>query len=197
MSSEAVSRRLVLADFVSETLVSQVLLVVGYAALIGLTAQIVIVLPFTPVPITGQTFGVLVGAMVLGSRRAAAGSFLYLGLGLVGVPWFAGASGGFRVVSTPSFGYLLGFVLASFVVGTLAEKGFDRKLIGTLSVMVIGNLLIYVLGASWLAFVSGLGVKDALVLGVVPFLVGDGLKALLADALLPSAWKVLDRYGPK
>ncbi len=197
MSSEAVSRRLVLADFVSEAVVSQILLVVGYAAIIGLTAQIVIVLPFTPVPITGQTFGVLVGAMVLGSRRAVAGSLLYLGLGLLGIPWFAGSSGGLKVVSTPTFGYLLGFVLASFVVGTLAEKGLDRKLLGTLGVMVVGNLLIYILGAGWLAFVSGLGVKDALILGVLPFLIGDGLKALLADVLLPTTWKVLDRFEPK
>ncbi len=197
MSSQAVSRRLVLADFVSEAVVSQILLVVGYAAIIGLTAQIVIVLPFTPVPITGQTFGVLVGAMVLGSRRAVAGSLLYLGLGLLGIPWFAGSSGGLKVVSTPTFGYLLGFVLASFVVGTLAEKGLDRKLLGTLGVMVVGNLLIYILGAGWLAFVSGLGVKDALILGVLPFLIGDGLKALLADVLLPTTWKVLDRFEPK
>ena len=197
MSSHAVSRRLVLADFVSEAVVSQILLVVGYAAIIGLTAQIVIVLPFTPVPITGQTFGVLVGAMVLGSRRAVAGSLLYLGLGLLGIPWFAGSSGGLKVVSTPTFGYLLGFVLASFVVGTLAEKGLDRKLLGTLGVMVVGNLLIYILGAGWLAFVSGLGVKDALILGVLPFLIGDGLKALLADVLLPTTWKVLDRFEPK
>ncbi len=197
MSSQAVSRLLVLADFVSEAVVSQILLVVGYAAIIGLTAQIVIVLPFTPVPITGQTFGVLVGAMVLGSRRAVAGSLLYLGLGLLGIPWFAGSSGGLKVVSTPTFGYLLGFVLASFVVGTLAEKGLDRKLLGTLGVMVVGNLLIYILGAGWLAFVSGLGVKDALILGVLPFLIGDGLKALLADVLLPTTWKVLDRFEPK
>lgn len=181
----------------SEAVVSQILLVVGYAAIIGLTAQIVIVLPFTPVPITGQTFGVLVGAMVLGSRRAVAGSLLYLGLGLLGIPWFAGSSGGLKVVSTPTFGYLLGFVLASFVVGTLAEKGLDRKLLGTLGVMVVGNLLIYILGAGWLAFVSGLGVKDALILGVLPFLIGDGLKALLADVLLPTTWKVLDRFEPK
>ncbi len=194
MSSQPVARRLVLGDFLGDALVAQVLLVLGYAALIGLTAQIVIILPFTPVPITGQTFGVLVGAMVLGTRRATIGSLIYLFLGLVGIPWFAGASGGFEIVSTPSFGYLLGFVLASYIVGTLAEKGFDRKFLGTLGVMVVGNLVIYLLGAGWLAFVSGLGLNQAILLGVVPFLIGDGIKALLADVLLPTAWRVADRF---
>lgn len=194
MSSQPLSKRVVLADFLSHTFISQAILVLGYAAFIGLSAQIVVRLPFTPVPITGQTFAVLVGAMVLGSKRAMAGSLAYLSLGLAGVPWFAGATGGVRALAAPSFGYILGFVLASFLVGALAEMRLDRYFLGTLGVMVVGNLGIYVLGAGWLAFVSGLGVKEAIVLGVLPFLIGDGLKALVADIVLPTTWRVVQRF---
>src|SRR3979411_2002616 len=120
-------RRFVLADTLPAFAVRDVLLVVGFAALVGLLAQIVIPLPFTPVPITGQTFGVLLGGMAIGWRRGILGMLLYTALGLAGLPGVAGGHGGLEIAGAPSFGYILGFVAAALTVGRLAERGFDRN----------------------------------------------------------------------
>src|SRR5438067_6276539 len=111
----------VLADAVPGERIRDAALVVAYAVLVGLVAQVVIPLPHTPVPITGQTFGVLLGGMALGWKRGLAGMALYAAAGAAGVPWFAGHSGGFSVITGPTAGYILGFVLAGAVVGKLAE----------------------------------------------------------------------------
>ncbi len=195
MLSDAVLRRreLVLADLIPGTLARDVLLVLGFAALTGLSAQISIRLPFTPVPITGQTLAVLLGGMALGAPRAILGMLAYLGIGLIGLPWFAGGAGGWAVVSSASFGYLLGFILAAAVVGWLAARGFDRGPLRVLLAMVVGNALIYLLGATWLAVDLHLGVSEALSLGVTPFLLGDAIKAAVAMGLLPGAWQLAGR----
>ncbi len=195
MLSDAVLRRreLVLADLIPGTLVRDVLLVLGFAALTGLSAQISIRLPFTPVPITGQTLAVLLGGMALGAPRAILGVLAYLGIGLIGLPWFAGGAGGWAVVSSDSFGYLLGFILAAAVVGWLAARGFDRGPLRVLLAMVVGNALIYLLGATWLAVDLHLGASQALSLGVTPFLLGDAIKAAVAMGLLPGAWRLAGR----
>ena len=195
MLSDAVLRRreLVLADLIPGTLVRDVLLVLGFAALTGLSAQISIRLPFTPVPITGQTLAVLLGGMALGAPRAVLGMLAYLAIGLIGLPWFAGGAGGWAVVSSASFGYLLGFILAAAVVGWLAARGFDRGPLRVLLAMVFGNALIYLLGAAWLAVDLHLGVSQALSLGVTPFLLGDAIKAAVAMGLLPGAWRLAGR----
>lgn len=187
------TRPLVLADVLPGELVRDVVLVVAYALLVGLTAQVVIPLPFTPVPITGQTFGVLLGGMALGSRRALFGMLLYLAVGLLGVPWFAQHRGGLDMLAAPSLGYIAGFVVAAAVVGFLAERGFDRVPWLALAAMVAGNAVIYVLGVAWLAHVTGWSVVKSIDLGMVPFLVGDAIKALLAAALLPGAWLLVGR----
>ena len=182
-----------LADLVPAFAVRDVILVVGYAILVGLLAQLVIPLPFTPVPITGQTFGVLLGGMALGSRRALAGMVLYVIAGLVGVPWFAGGEHGFAIISLPSFGYLIGFVVAAAALGRLAEAGFDRKPQLTLLAMVAGTAIIYFFGVTWLWNTLHVNFSTAIAYGLTPFLLGDAIKALLAAGLLPGAWKLVGK----
>lgn len=180
-----------LADLVPAFAIRDAILVVAYAGLVGLLAQLVIPLPFTPVPITGQTFGVLLGGMALGTRRALAGMVLYVVAGLVFVPWFAGGAHGFAVLAAPTFGYLIGFVIAAAVLGRLAESGFDRKPQLTLLAMVIGTVIIYFFGVTWLWNSLHLTFGTAVKFGMLPFLIGDAIKALLAAGLLPGAWKLV------
>jgi biotin transport system substrate-specific component len=184
-------RRRVLADLVPAFAVRDAILVVAYAGLVGLLAQIVIVLPFTPVPITGQTFGVLLGGMALGTRRTLLGMVLYLVAGLAGIPWFAQHSSGLDMLQAPSFGYLVGFVVAAAVLGRLAELGADRKPQTTLIAMVVGTGIIYFFGVTWLANSLHVTLATAIGLGLTPFLLGDAIKALLAAGLLPGAWKLV------
>lgn len=186
-------KRQSLSDLLPESLVTDLVLIGAFAILIGIFAQISIPLPFTPVPITGQTFAVLLGGAALGLRRGTLGSLLYVGLGLVGVPWFAGGTGGLKMVTDPSFGYLIGFVAAAALVGYLAETGLDRKIGRTTLLMVIGNVVIYGFGLAFLMINLHVGLGKGLALGVTPFLLGDLVKLLLAAGLLPGAWYVCGR----
>lgn len=173
--------------------VSSVVLIVAASLLTALAAQVTIPLPFTPVPITGQTFAVLLVGAALGSRRGAASQLLYLTEGLAGMPVFAGSKAGPAALLGPTGGYLVGFIAAAFVTGWLAERGWDRRVLTAACAMVLGNLTIYFFGATWLATFTGLA--KALTLGVLPFLPGDALKIALATALLPSAWHVVALAG--
>ena len=156
----------------------ETVLVLGFALAIALASRIALPLGFTPVPVTAQTFVLLVGGVLLGSRRAGGGGLAYLALGVAGVPWFA--TGG------ATLGYIGGFVLAALFVGRAAEAGrFDRR--GTaLLVMACAHAAIYVLGATWLALFLGVGPVAALTLGVVPFLLGDAVKVVIAATIAPS-----------
>jgi biotin transport system substrate-specific component len=174
----------VLADLLPGSRVRDAVLVTTFAAVIGLSAQLAVPLPFTPVPVTGQTFAVLLGAAALGAGRATLGTSLYLVLGVAGVPWFTGTGGA-------SFGYIVGFVAAALIVGRLARLGNDRTVVRTVALMVVGNLAIYAFGATGLALVLGVGPGEALALGVVPFLIGDAAKLVLATALLPATWQLV------
>jgi biotin transport system substrate-specific component len=174
----------VLADLVPGTRVRDAGLVAAFAVLIGLSAQIAVPLPFTPVPVTGQTFAVLLGAAALGAGRAGIGASLYLVLGVAGVPWFTATGGA-------SFGYIVGFVAAAVVIGALARRGHDRTVLRTTGLMVVGNLVIYAFGVTGLALFLGVGLVEATLLGAVPFLLGDAVKIALAAALLPTAWKLV------
>lgn len=167
-----------------------VLLGVG-ALFIAALAQVRFVLPFTPVPITGQTLGVLLVAAAYGRTLGAMTTAAYALIGALGAPVFAGGSAGLAVLQGPTGGYILGFVVAAFVVGMLSERGWDRRVPTTMLAMLIGNVLIYALGvAGLLRFMSP---ADAWVKGVLPFVVGDVIKIGLAAVLLPVVWRWVHR----
>lgn len=184
-------RPLVLADLVPGTLVRDVLLVVGGAALTGLLAQIAIPVAGSPVPVTGQTFGALTVGAALGWRRGSAALALYLVAGMVGMPWYAGGTSG--GLSIPSFGYIIGFVLAAGIVGALASRGGDRSPLATIGTMLLGNAVVYAIGVPYLAATLGIDLGAAFDIGMKNYLVGDGLKILLAAGALPVAWRLMDR----
>jgi biotin transport system substrate-specific component len=172
------------------------LAVVG-AALIAASAQVVIAIPGTPVPITGQTFGVLLVGAALGARRSVASLGLYLAIGMLGAPVFQSGTHGIErfVTNTsgalalaPTGGYLIGMLGAGWLVGRLADLGWDRTVLGTVGAMVIGNLMIYACGVSWLAVAAHFDAATAIAKGLTPFLIGDVLKLAIAAGVFPSAW---------
>jgi len=165
-------------------------LVLGGAGFIGLLAQWAIPLGFTPVPLTLGTFAVLLTGAALGTARGLASVGIYVLAGMAGMPWFAGQASGWGF---PSFGYLIGFVLAATLVGALASRGGDRTVAKTIALMVLGNLVIYAVGVPYLAASTGMDLAMAIEKGVTPFLLGDGLKILAAAGLLPAAWAVVRR----
>ena len=176
----------------NETLVRNATLVLGLVALTALCAQVSIPLPFTPVPLTLQTFAVLGGAAALGAERAVLAQTLYVGLAWLGLPILAEHKGGHEVVIGATGGYLVGFIVASYIVGRRAARGDSRNALDTAAAFIVGSLAIYVLGVSWLAHFTGWSIAEAVSKGMVPFLIGDVIKALAAGALLPSVWKFID-----
>ena len=161
-------------------------LVAGFACLTAVCAQISFWLGM--VPITGQTFGVLMAGALLGSRRGALSQLSYLAIGATGVPyWFAlgGPLGIARLVG-PTGGYLIGFVAAAFVVGWLAERGWDRRVWTAILAMFAGSVVIYTFGLSWLAHFVPQG--TVLHAGFYPFIIGDVVKIIAASLAVPSGW---------
>lgn len=190
-NTQAVATRpAVLGDLVPGRLVRDVALVVGAAVFVGLAAQVSVPIPGTPVPVTGQTFAVLLAGAALGFRRGTVSMGLYALAGMVGVPWFADGASGWRMAS---FGYVIGFVLAGAVVGALAARGGDRSPLRTVGTMALGLAVIYAAGVPWLMAWTHSGLGTALSLGVRPFLAGDAIKIALAAGLLPGAWRLLRR----
>ena len=189
--------RPVLADRLgSRTLVTDVALIAAGAALTAGAAQIVI--PMWPVPITGQTFAVLFVGATLGSLRGALSMLLYIGLGIAGLPVFAEGGAGLAKLTGPTGGYMIGFVLAAALVGWLAQKQWDRKVLGTIGAFLAGTVVIYAVGLPWLSVALGqLGYPNdlnaTLQAGLYPFIPGDLIKALVAGGLLPLAWKLSSR----
>jgi biotin transport system substrate-specific component len=187
---------LVLADLVAGSrsrvarIASDAALVVGAAAFVGALAQISIPLSFTPVPITGQTLGVLLAGTALGWRRAAASMALYALAGIAGVPWFAGHAHGYVGAS---FGYIVGFFFAAALCGYLAERGNDRSIARSVPAMLAAEVVIYLVGVTWLAVDTHIGARVALDEGFTPFIIGDSIKAAIAAGLLPAAWKLARR----
>lgn len=178
------------ARIVPRTRVSVVALVVGFALLTALMAQVRLPLPFTPVPVTGQTFAVLLSGAALGWRLGTASQGLYVALGALGLPFYAGGNSGWEYATGSTGGYLVGFVVAAFVVGHLAERRQDRTVATAVPAFLTGTVIIYLFGVSWLARSLGVGAVEAMELGMVPFVVGDLAKVVLAGVALPAAWKL-------
>jgi biotin transport system substrate-specific component len=174
-------------------------LALGGAALIALAAQVSISLPFTPVPITGQTFAVATTAAALGLRTGAAASFLYVGAGLVGLPVYADGGSGWHAVSGASGGYLIGFIACALVVGWCGDRGWTSSFSSTVGAMLLGETVIYLFGLLWLRHSLHTSLEKTLELGLYPFVVGDLLKVYAAAAVLPPAhrWVRYLRSGDK
>ncbi len=174
------------------------LMIVG-ALFVALTAQFVIMRE--PVPITGQTLGILLVGGALGSKRGGFSALLYVVMGFFlpvyadharGIQQIVGSTGGHLVLGA-SGGYLIGFIPAAALVGRLAELGWDRRFVGAVAAFLVGNLVIYAFGMPWLMLATGLDIGGAIANGVTPFLIGDAIKLLAAAALFPAAWWIVGR----
>ena len=170
-------------------LAAQLVLVLAASMLLAASAQFKMVIPFSHVPITGQTLVVLMIGLAYGSRLGAVTVLAYIFAGLRGLPVFAGGTSGWVVMAGPSGGYLVGFLAAVFVMGLLAERGMGRNILSTALAMLAGNMVIYLFGYAWLASLIGPG--KAFVFGVQPFLWGDAIKLVVAACLMPVAWRAV------
>jgi biotin transport system substrate-specific component len=168
-------------------------LVAGFSLLIALSAQVAIPLPFTPVPVTLQTFAVILTGCLLGSGRGALAALAYLAEGSAGLPFFSGGTAGLVHLLGPTGGYLVGCVAAAFAAGFLVERGLARRSAGLLAALVISDLVVFVFGVAWLGAFTG--IAKAVVLGFVPFLVGDALKLAVAWGVLQGVSLVAGRGG--
>jgi len=182
-----------LAVFPRVGLAADAVLVLAGTGLVAAAAQVSI--PFQPVPVTGQTFAVLLVGSSLGAIRGAASLALYLWLGVAGAPIFADRHHGWNILTGASGGYIVGFVLAAVVTGYLAERGWDRRFSSAVGAMLTGNVIIYAVGLPWLAVVLNTNLEKTLEFGLYKFVPGDLLMLYLAAALLPAAWRVVERVG--
>jgi len=189
----------------SINLLRDVLLVVGFSLFTGLCAQVSFYIPITPVPVTLQTLAVLLTGATLGSRRGGLAMLVYLSEGAIGLPVFAGGSGGFTYLLGFTGGYLWSFPVAAFVTGLLCEQRLDRKFLTSALAMLPGSLIIYTIGAPWLAIVGiptphGIfhpNLLQAFILGMLPFIPGDLFKLAIAAIFLPIAWALVRRVKPE
>lgn len=178
-----------------KTSISRFALVLGGATFIALAAQISIPLPFTPVPITGQTFAVLLVGTAFGTALGVASVALYVAVGVAGLPVFAEHKHGWEIVTSASGGYLFGFIIAAMLTGELARRGWDRSFGTSSASMLAGNVVIYLIGLPWLAVVLDTDLEKTLEYGLYPFVVGDLAKLYLAASILPTAWRLIERGG--
>jgi len=190
------ARRLVLADRVfPRTLLMDVVLVVAGAALVTVLAQVAI--PLWPVPITGQTLAVLLVGSTLGAVRGAISMVLYALLGLIGLPVFSDGSHGATVLFGATGGYIIGFIISAALVGWLAERQWDRKILKAIVTFVAGSVVVFAVGLPWLAVVLHTDLPTTLQYGLYPFILGGVIKAAIAAGLLPLAWWGADRIAKK
>lgn len=168
--------------------VKDIILVLFGSWLVAFFAQIEI--PMQPVPITGQTFAVLLVGALLGSKRGAMSMIAYIAQGGMGLPFFAGGASGFSVLTGATLGYLVGFVGAAYVVGQLAERGLERSVRTSIIPFLVGTIVIYFFGVAWLALFLN-SFSQAVQFGLLPFLIGDTIKLVLAAVALPVAWKFI------
>lgn len=161
-------------------------LIIAGSLFVAFFAQIEV--PLRPVPITGQTFAVLLIGALLGSKRGAAAMMAYITQGAMGLPFFAGGASGLGILTGATAGYLLGFVVAAYAVGWLAERGLERSVRTSIIPFLAGTVIIYVFGVAWLSIVLG-SLSKAIQFGLLPFLLGDFIKLIAAALALPIAWK--------
>jgi len=209
MSTAALAPR-TLADLLpaptvaSQRITRDAALIGGFAALTAILAQVKFSLGFTPVPITGQTLATLLAGTVLGWKRGAASQFVYWVAGIfMPFAWYANdetgssISAGWNYAIGTTAGYMVGFVLAAALVGALAERGQDRDLMTSVPAMLAGTAVIYTCGVGWLAIKLDIpvatGETNAIGLGLVPFLIGDAIKLIIAGAAAPAVWRILKR----
>jgi biotin transport system substrate-specific component len=193
MSTAVAYKPRVLADAVPRVRARDLALVLAAVALTAACAQITFYLPGSAVPITGQTFAVLLSGAALGANRGAAAMLLYVALGMVGVPVYAGGNHGVSIVFGATGGYLVGFLIAGWVVGRLAEARMDRTPVRALPAFLIGSAIIYAIGVPWLAIATHTTLGAAISSGFTPFIPGDLVKAAAAAAVLPTAWAFVNR----
>ena len=190
------ARRMVLADRVfPRTLVMDVVLVVAGAALVTVLAQVAI--PLWPVPITGQTLAVLLVGSTLGWARGAISMVLYAVLGLVGLPVYSDGSHGAGVLFGATGGYIIGFIVSAALVGWLAERQWDRKVLKAIVTFVAGSVVVFAIGLPWLAVVLHTDLPTTLQYGLYPFIIGGIIKAVIAAGVLPLAWWGADKISKK
>ncbi|MBN1805838.1 MAG: biotin transporter BioY [Sedimentisphaerales bacterium] len=175
----------------TSALIYNIVLVIGGSLILALSAHLKVFLPFSSVPVTAQTFTVLMIGALLGAKLGTLAVIAYLIEGIIGLPFFT-SGGGFAALTGLTGGYLIGFIPAAYLTGFLAQKGWDRKISTTILAMILGNLVIYTFGLLWLAHL--VGISKSLAVGIYPFILGDLLKIFLAAALLPTGWKLL-KYG--
>jgi biotin transport system substrate-specific component len=184
------ARRIVLAELLPTSLTRSGVTIILGAALTALAAQVALPVPGSPIPVTGQTFAVLLTGAALGPLRGLAAQGLYLLLGIAGMPVFAGAGHGASAAFGATGGYLIGFLAAALIAGYGARHGADRSPVRTLLLFALASAVIYLVGTTWLCLYTGMPASAGIAAGVTPFLPGDVAKALLAAGLLPGAWRV-------
>lgn len=189
--SLAVGRPTLADHVVPRGLVTDISLVVGGAALTGLLAQVAI--PLWPVPITGQTLAVLLVGSTLGASRGALSMLAYALVGVAGVPWFSDSGHGIAWLLGSSGGYIVGFILAAALTGWLAQRQWDRKFLHAAVTFLAGSGVVFLIGLPWLAVVTGADLVQTLQWGLVPFIPGGIVKALVAAALIPAIWQSVRR----
>jgi biotin transport system substrate-specific component len=173
--------------------IQNLLLIIGASLLTAGAARLAIPVPWSPVPITGQTFAVLLTAATLGARRAFLAQAIYLAEGAAGLPFFAGGAGGAAFLAGPTGGYLLAFPFAAALTGFLAGRGWDRRFATTLAAMLLGSAVIFAIGLAGLSrFVPA---DQLLAAGLLPFVPGDLIKAVLAALAFPATWRLTHRRG--
>jgi biotin transport system substrate-specific component len=176
----------------STTVVNKIILSILWACITGLLAQIRIPLPWTPVPVTGQTFAVITSGVVLGSIWGGVSQLIYIAVGIVLIPWFQGFKGGFSVILGPTGGYLVGFVMASFVIGYLYDHfASSRNFLKITGILLLVNFIfVYTPGliqlSIWTKVVKGNfpGFFELLSMGFLPFIIGDFIKVLISSGII-------------
>jgi len=176
-----------------EALLYDSILIIGASILIALSAQFAFNVPFSPVPITGQTFAVILTGALLGSKRGGFAVVIYLLEGISGVPVFAQAQSGIIHLFGPTGGYLLGFIPAAYVTGLMAESGWGKTITSALGMMTCGTILIFIFGLSWLKLLFGN--NNVLVIGLYPYMTGAVIKIVLSATIFRFGWRIIMNYG--